>query len=132
MLINNTLTTDEHGKTILGKHTKTYSRKTGIDNGVREFEMNNIIRSIILEQKKLGINNINRLLFWDYKDNDFIKHTEINSWLGRINEKYKITTETLTSHTLRRTRITEWRKARCRYGSYSVPCRTCRRKRHYR
>ena len=128
MLINNTVTTDEKGKTILGNHTKTYKRRTGIDNGVREFTMNTAIREIVLEQKQLGITNIKGLLFWDYKDNTFVKYTEINSWLSRLNVKYKITKETLTSHTLRRTRITEWRKARCRYGGYSISCRTCRRK----
>ena len=110
MLINNTLTIDEDEKTILGEHTKTFNRRTGIDRGIREFTINNVIREIVLEQKQQGINNIYGLLFWDNKDNTFVKYTEINSWITRLNEKYKITNKEFSSHTLRRTRITEWRK----------------------
>mgnify|MGYP003247283127 CR=1 FL=1 len=36
MTIDNTLTKDENGKVILGKHTKTYNKRTGIDRGKRK------------------------------------------------------------------------------------------------
>ena len=111
LLINNTLTKDETGKTILGKHTKTYNKKTGIDLGKRTIFINDVVTEIVSKQIKKGIANMYGLLFWDYKNNSFISYSEINSWLRRLNEKYKITSKTLSSHVLRHTRITEMRKA---------------------
>lgn len=111
LLINNTLTKDETGKTILGKHTKTYNKKTGIDLGKRTIFINDVVTEIVSKQIKKGIANMYGLLFWDYKNNSFISYSEINSWLRRLNEKYKITSKTLSTHVLRHTRITEMRKA---------------------
>jgi len=51
------------------------------------------------------------LLFWDYEYNTFISYHEINAWLRRLNEKYKITPKNLSSHVLRHTRITRMREA---------------------
>lgn len=111
MTIDNTLTKDKDGKVILGKHTKTYNKRTGIDAGKRIIFINDAVLEIINEQIKSGISNISGLLFWDYDNNNFISYNEINAWLRRINEKYKITKKPLNTHTLRHTRITNMRKS---------------------
>lgn len=72
LLINNTLTEDDEGNTILGEHTKTYNKTTGIDEGVRNFPINDEINKIIEEQTKQKITNIYGLLFWGYKSIIFI------------------------------------------------------------
>ena len=46
-------------------------------------------------------------IFYDYSNNTFITPKEINAWLRRINSKYKITSQSLTTHIMRHTRITE-------------------------
>lgn len=109
ILINNTLTEDAEGNTILGEHTKTYNKTTGIDEGVRNFPINNEINEIIEEQIHQKITNIYELLFWDYEKNTFISPKEINAWLRRLNTKYKIS-KTLHNHRLRHTRITRWKE----------------------
>lgn len=109
LLINNTLTEDAEGNTILGEHTKTYNKTTGIDEGVRNFPINNEINEIIEEQINQKITNIYELLFWDYEKNTFISPKEINAWLRRLNTKYKIS-KTLHNHRLRHTRITRWKE----------------------
>lgn len=107
--IHNTLTQDKDGVIILGEHTKTYNKTTGIDNGVRDFPINSEIQEIINEQKSTKITNIYKLLFWDYKNNTFITPQEVNSWLHRINKKYEISKK-LHNHKLRHTRITRWKE----------------------
>lgn len=71
MTIDNTLTKDKDGKVILGKHTKTYNKRTGIDAGKRIIFINDAVLEIINEQIKSGISNISGLLFWDYDNNNF-------------------------------------------------------------
>ena len=110
LLINNTLTEDNEGNTILGEHTKTYNKTTGIDEGVRNFPINDEIKIILDEQINGKISNIYGLLFWDYEKNTFISPKEINAWLRRLNTKYKIS-KTLHNHRLRHTRITRWKEA---------------------
>lgn len=109
--IHNTLTKDKEGKTILGRHTKTYNKRTGIDSGKRTISLNDEVKQILTEQTKNKITNINNLLFWDYDTNSFISYYEINSWLKRLNKKYKITNLDLSSHNLRHTYITRLREA---------------------
>lgn len=109
LTINNTLTQDESYNMILGKHTKTYSKKTGFDSGARTIPIDNETREIIIKQLNQKITNIYKLLFWDYEKNTFVSPNEINQWLRRINKKYKITNKALTSHVLRHTAITNWR-----------------------
>lgn len=111
ILVDKTLTKNKKGKVILGKHTKTYNKKTDIDRGKRTIKMNNTVFDIVNEQLHNNISNIAELLFWDYENNTYVSYTEINSWLKRLNEKYKITPKSLCSHVLRHTRITEMRKA---------------------
>ncbi len=109
--IHNTLTKNKEGKTILGKHTKTYNKKTGIDSGKRIITMNNEVNQIIKKQMSYKITNINKLLFWDYENNSFISYYEINSWLKRLNKKYQIAKLDFSSHNLRHTYITRLREA---------------------
>lgn len=110
--IHNTLTQDKEYKSILGKHTKTYNKKTQIDEGERYLPLDNELfrglSEIINEQIQKKINNIYNLLFLDYQNNTFITPSEINSWLLRLNKKYKICEESLTTHRLRHSAITFW------------------------
>lgn len=112
--IHNTLTQDEHYHTILGEHTKTYNKRTQIDEGQRYLPLDNNlfneIIEIIEEQSIKKLINIHNLLFWDYTKNTFITPSEINSWLSRINDKYTITTDSLTTHRLRHTALTYWKE----------------------
>lgn len=109
LLINNTLTEDEEGNIVLGEHTKTYNKTTGIDEGVRNFPISEEINQIINEQIEQKITNMYGLLFWNYEDNTFINPKEVNAWLRRLNTKYKIT-DKLHNHRLRHTRITRWKE----------------------
>lgn len=109
--IHNTLTKDVKGNVILGKHTKTYSKTTNVDKGKRTIIMNSEVKQIVKEQLDSNITNIYNLIFWDYKNNTFVSYYEVNSWLKRINEKYKITNIELSSHVLRHTYITRLREA---------------------
>lgn len=100
-----TITRDGNDKVILGKHTKTYNKKTGIDAGKRTFPMSSKVSKIIKKYLNLKINNIHNLLFWDYKKNTFITDGEINSYLKRLNVKYNIA-DNIHTHVLRHTFIT--------------------------
>lgn len=104
--IYRTLTKNKEGKIILGKHTKTFCKKTGIDTGERTFPMKLKVRQIINEILNCKITNIHNLLFWDYKKNTFIKPYEINSYLYRLNKSNHICNFSLSSHNLRHTFIT--------------------------
>lgn len=110
--IHNTLTTDEDGNFIIGKHTKTYDKKTDIDYGERNFpiSMNIELKEIIDEELSKKITNIHNLLFYDYQNNSFVSYSEINSWLDRINKKYKISDKKIHNHRLRHDRITQWKE----------------------
>jgi len=111
LFVGNTLTKDKNDKVILGRHTKTYDRKTGIDWGKRTLPLSQISpesQQIIIEELNKKVTNIHGLFFWNYKTNSFITYNEINSWLRRINEKYKITNKKFSTHVLRHTRITRW------------------------
>lgn len=114
-----TITRNKNDKVILGEHTKTFDKKTGIDKGKRTFPMNNNVRKLIIDLLSSKIANINNLLFWDYKKDCFITDGEINSYLLRLNKKYKILDnedETLSTHRLRHTFIT-----RCQEQGLSLP-----------
>ena len=110
--VHNTLTLDKNGNIILGKHTKTYNKKTEIDEGQRYLPLDNDIfielKEIIEEELKRKISNINKLLFWNYSKNTFVTYNEINSWLERINKKYNICDGNLSSHRIRHTVLTIW------------------------
>lgn len=108
--IHNTLTEDENGNIILGEHTKTYNKATGIDDGERYFPITDDIEEILEEELNKKITNIHGLLFWNYKDNKFIHDKEVNAWLRRINQKYHICKGSLHNHRLRHDRITQWKE----------------------
>jgi len=109
--IHNTLTKDEDGNIILGEHTKTYNKQTGIDEGERYFPLSPELKEIVEEELAKKETNIYKLLFWDYEDNTFVSGNEINSWLDRINKKYKISSKKIHNHRLRHDRITQWKEA---------------------
>lgn len=113
LYIHNTLTIDEDGNIILGKHTKTFNKETGTDEGERNFPIANPseLRSIIDEQLSKKVTNIYGLLFWNYKRNTFITPQEVNSWLYRLNKKYHISEQGLHNHRLRHDRLTQWIEA---------------------
>lgn len=106
--IHNTLTKDKNGNIIIGKHTKTYNPETGIDEGERYFPTSKELIEIFNELLSNKILNIHKLLFWDYEKNTFITYNEVNSWLERINQKYKICDGKLHNHRLRHDRLTQW------------------------
>lgn len=105
LTVYRTITRDKNDKVILGEHTKTYNKKTGVDKGKRTFPLTPKVRKLlnsILKNKQFNMYN---LIFWDYKRNTFITDGEINSYLDRLNDKEKITTR-LHTHKLRHTFIT--------------------------
>ena len=117
----NALTQDESYNVIWGEHTKTYNKKTGIDEGQRYLPLNSPLFSeiveIIEEEKKkriISINNIHNVLFWDYEKNTFVTPSEIKSYLDRLEAKYHILDkddkQKLTSHRMRHYAITHWKE----------------------
>lgn len=115
----NALTQDENYHVIWSEHTKTYNKRTGVDEGQRFLplcsDLFSEIIDIIKEEKSkkiVSINNIHNVLFWDYEKNTFITPSEINSYLNRIEKKYHILDkddeENLTSHRMRHYAITYW------------------------
>lgn len=108
--IHNTLTEDENNNIIIGEHTKTYNKITGIDEGERFFPISTELKQILEEQLSNEVMNIHGLLFWDYTKNTFMNDAKINSWLARINKKYKISDKVLHNHRLRHDRITQWKE----------------------
>lgn len=99
------------GNIILGEHTKTFNKQTGIDEGERYFPLSFDLKEIMEEELSKKETNIYKLLFWDYKNNTFVSGNEINSWLDRINKKYKISSKKIHNHRLRHDRITQWKEA---------------------
>lgn len=109
--IHNTITKDKQGKFILGKHTKTYDKKTDIDKGERNFPVEGELKEILDTLVSKKIINIYGLFFWDYNKNTFITPKRINDWLEYINKKYKISEKKLHNHRLRHDRITQWKES---------------------
>lgn len=106
--IYRTITRDKNDKAILGQHTKTYCKKTGLDKGRRCFPMQPKVRKLIEEILANKITNIHNLLFWDYSKNRIITDGMINSYLSRINKisPNESITGALSTHRLRHTFIT--------------------------
>lgn len=106
--IYRTITRNKNDKVILGQHTKTYCKKTGLDKGRRCFPMQPKVRKLIEEILANKITNIHNLLFWDYSKNRIITDGMINSYLSRINKisSNESITGALSTHRLRHTFIT--------------------------
>lgn len=96
--------TKKNNKYILGKHTKTYNRRTNIDKGKRTFPMTSETKKIILDILNQRVSNIHNLLFWDYQRNSLILPKRINDFLGSLNKNN--ISNYLRTHTLRHTFIT--------------------------
>jgi integrase len=111
LTVYRTITRDLNDKVILGEHTKTYNKKTGVDNGKRTFPLTPKVKKILRQELGGKITNIYNLIFWDYQKNIFITDGELNSYLDRLNVKYHIT-ERLHTHKLRHTFITRCQEAR--------------------
>lgn len=112
--IYRTITRDKNDKVILGKHTKTYCKKTGVDKGKRTFPMSTNVRIVIEDILKSKITNMNGLLFWDSTKDRLISDGMINSYLDRINklDKENTITDRLSTHRLRHTFITRCQENR--------------------
>lgn len=106
--IYRTITRNKNDKVILGQHTKTYCKKTGLDKGRRCFPMQPKVRKLIEEILTNKITNMHNLLFWDYSKNRIITDGMINSYLSRINKisPNESITGALSTHRLRHTFIT--------------------------
>ena len=93
--IERTLTRDRNDKVILGSKTKTKAGQRTI------FLSNN---AILILKKCLSFNltNIYNLVFYNYDKNTFITPSEINCFLQRLNQKYKICNH-IHTHMLRHT-----------------------------
>lgn len=100
----------KNGNIILGEHTKTFNKQTGIDEGERYFPLSSELKEIMKDELAKKETNIYKLLFWDYEDNTFVSGNEINSWLDRINKKYNISSKKIHNHRLRHDRITQWKE----------------------
>lgn len=96
--------TKKNNKYVLGKHTKTYNRRTNIDKGKRTFPMTSETKKIILDILKQRVSNIHNLLFWDYQRNSLILPKRINDFLDSLNKNN--ISNYLRTHTLRHTFIT--------------------------
>lgn len=106
LTIYRTLSKNKENKVILGKHTKTFDKKTGIDKGKRTFPMQPAVKKLITNILNEKITNIHGLLFWDYNNDSFIKYYEINSFLRTLNHSNNICNFSLSTHNLRHTFIT--------------------------
>ena len=114
--IYNTLTEDDNYNVIWSEHTKTFNKRTQIDEGERYLPLDNylfknLIQIINRPQKVSSISNIHNLLFWNFERDTYISPNEVNSYLNRINKKYNISKEILSTHRLRHTALTRWREA---------------------
>ncbi len=96
--IDRTLTRDKNDKVILGDKTKTKSgqRTIYLSSNAKE-TLQNILSS--------NITNFYKLIFYDYEKNTFITPNEINCYLKRLNNKYKICKD-IHTHMLRHTYAT--------------------------
>lgn len=93
--VSRTLTRDEKDKVIMGRTAKTIKSQ-------RKIFINEKAKEVIEKIYKTQTININGLLFFDNKNNTYITRNEINSYLTRINKKYKIC-DKIHSHKLRHT-----------------------------
>lgn len=98
LTIEKTLTRNKDDKVILGDKTKTRA-------GKRIVFLSENAKTILQEVLSANICNIYNLIFYDYDKNTFITPNEINCFLKRLNQKYKICND-IHTHMLRHTYAT--------------------------
>ena len=98
-----TLTRDINDRTIIGKTTKTVT-------GSRTFYINESALNLCKKILTSKVTNINNLLFFDYSKNNIITPSQVNCYLKRLNEKYKIA-DNIHTHMLRHTFATRFIEA---------------------
>lgn len=96
--IEKTLTRNKNDKVILGQKTKTKA-------GQRTILLSNNAQKILKNILSTNIANIYNLIFYDYDKNTFVTPNEINCFLKRLNQKYKICND-IHTHMLRHTYAT--------------------------
>lgn len=96
--IERTLTRNKEDKVILGEKTKTRA-------GKRTIYLSNNAKLVLKDVLRNNISNIHNLIFYDYTKNDFITPNQINCYLQRFNDKYKICSH-IHTHMLRHTYAT--------------------------
>lgn len=96
--VSQTMTRDENDKTILGTTTKTLQSK-------RPIAINSIIKNILATCLDKHIKNKQNLLFCNTETKEIIKPYEVNTYLLKLNRKYKIANN-LHNHMLRHTYAT--------------------------
>ena len=106
LTVYRTLTQDDKYNTIMGEHTKTYKKFSGVDSGKRTFPMNKKVRSLIEKILASYTPNDYGLLFWNNTKQFYITPSKINDYLKSLNKKYHITPDNIHSHRLRHTFIT--------------------------
>lgn len=95
LTIEKTLTRDKNDKVVLGDKTKTKA-------GMRTIYLSYNAKKLLKDVCNDNISNIYNLIFFDYDNNTFITPLEINCYLKRLNEKYKICQD-IHTHILRHT-----------------------------
>lgn len=96
--IEKTLTRNKNDKVILGQKTKTKA-------GQRTILLSNNAQKVLKNILSTNIANMHNLIFYDYDKNTFITPNEINCYLKRLNQKYKICND-IHTHMLRHTYAT--------------------------
>lgn len=97
--IDDTLTRDKNDNVILRENDK---KKTKTKTSKRWIDITPEIRKILKSSLSNYVINPNGLLFFDDVDSKLITPSEVNSYLRRINAKYKIAPH-LHNHILRHT-----------------------------
>lgn len=96
--IEKTLTRNKDDEVILGDKTKTRA-------GKRIIFLSENAKAVLKEILSTNITNMYNLIFYDYDKNTFITPNEINCFLKRLNQKYKICND-IHTHMLRHTYAT--------------------------
>ena len=96
--IEKTLTRNKNDKVILGQKTKTKA-------GQRTIFLSNNVKKLLQNILSTNITNMYNLIFYDYDKNTFVTPNEINCFLKRLNQKYKICSD-IHTHMLRHTYAT--------------------------
>lgn len=96
--IEKTLTRNKSDKVILGQKTKTKA-------GQRTIFLSNNAQKVLKNILSTNITNMYNLIFYDYDKNTFVTPNEINCFLKRLNQKYKICND-IHTHMLRHTYAT--------------------------